>query len=138
MSIRKAMNRRNYLKAMAAVLPAVPAARVAKAAALPIQLHCDLYLDPKREKEMLDNYRNIFRPAIKQQPGFVAVTLLKMRQEAQGKGPEGCPYRLIISFETEEQRKKWVSTPTHQKAWPTVENTLLGPKYIALLYDPVA
>jgi heme-degrading monooxygenase HmoA len=139
MSIRKAMNRRNYLKAMAAVLPAVPAVRMAKAApALPIQLHCDLYLDMKREKEMLDNYHNIFMPAIKSQPGFVAVTMLKLREEVQGKATAGCAYRLIISFETEEARKKWVATPTHQKVWPTVENTLVGPKYIALLYDPVA
>jgi heme-degrading monooxygenase HmoA len=117
---------------------ALPAARMANgAAAPPIQLHCDLYLDAKREKEMLGNYRNVFRPAIRQQPGFVAVTMMKLRQEVQGKGPEGCSYRLIISFETEEARKKWVATPTHQKVWPTVENTLLGPKYIALLYDPV-
>jgi heme-degrading monooxygenase HmoA len=112
---------------------------MAKAApALPIQLHCDLYLDMKREKEMLDHYHNIFMPAIKSQPGFVAVTMLKLREEVQGKVPAGCSYRLIISFETEEARKKWVATPTHQKVWPTVENTLVGPKYIALLFDPVA
>lgn len=136
MSVRKAMNRRNYLKAMAAVLPA---ARVMEGAAAPaIQLHCDLQLDPAREKEMLQNYRTIFHPAIIKQPGFVAVTLLKLRSEKQGKAPAGCPYRLIISFQTEEDRLKWVATPTHIKAWPTVENTLVGQKYIALLYDPVA
>ena len=135
MSVRNALNRRNYLKAMAAALPA---ARMAKgAAASPIQLHCDLQLDPAREKEMLENYRKVYLPVLRKQPGFVSVTLLKLRIERQGKAPAGCPYRLIISFQTEEQRVKWVASDAHQKVWPTVENTLLGPKFIALLYDSV-
>jgi hypothetical protein len=129
------MKRRTYLKAMVAALPA--AAVGAAALPPPIQLHCDLELDPKREKEMLTNYRNVFRPTISKQPGFVSVTLLKLRAEKLGKAPAGCTYRLIISFQTEEQRVTWVATPDHQKAWPTVENTLKGVKYIALLYDPV-
>jgi heme-degrading monooxygenase HmoA len=87
---------------------------------------------------MLANYRNVFKLAITRQPGFVAVQLLKLRQELQGKAPAGCSYRLIISFQTEEQRQKWVATPEHQKAWPTVEGTLKGQKYVALLYDPAA
>jgi len=135
MSVRNALNRRNYLKAMAAALPA---ARLAGgAAASPIQLHCDLQLDPAREKEMLDNYRKIFRPTISKQPGFVSVKLLKLRVERQGKAPAGCPYRLIISFQTEEQRLNWVDTAAHQKVWPTVENALVGQKFTALLYDPI-
>ncbi len=134
MSVRNSMNRRNYLKAMAAVLPAARMAR--GAAAPPIQLHCDLFLDPKRENEMLENYRKVFRPTISRQPGFVSVTLLKLRKENQGKAPKGASYRLIISFQTEEQRLKWADSPEHQKAWPTVENTLLGEKFTALLYDP--
>lgn len=132
------MNRRNYLKAMAAALPAAQMAKGAASAKPPIQLHCDLQLDPRREKEMLDNYHKIYKPVIAKQPGFVSVTLLKLTAEKQGKAPAGCPYRLIISFQTEEQRVKWVASPDHQKVWPSVENTLLGPKFTALLYDPVA
>jgi len=128
------MKRRTYLKAMAAALPA---AAMGAAAPPPIQLHCDLELDVKREKEMLTNYRNVFRPTISKQPGFVSLTLLKLRLERQGKAPAGCTYRLIISFRTEEERLTWTATPDHQKAWPTVENTLKGVKFIALLYDPV-
>jgi len=135
MSVRNALNRRNYLKAMAAALPAACVAEGASAS--PIQLHCDLQLDPAREKEMLENYRKVFLPTISKQPGFVSVKLLKLRVERQGKAPAGCPYRLIISFQTEEQRLKWVDTAAHQKAWPTVENTLVGQKFTALLYDPV-
>ncbi len=130
------MNRRNYLRTLAAALPAVSLAKAA--AAPPIQLHCDLFLDPKREKEMLNNYNKVYLPVIKKQPGFVAVTLLKLRSENQGKAPKGASYRLIISFQTEEQRLKWVSSPDHQKVWPSVENCMLGEKFTALLYDPVA
>ena len=135
MSVRNTMNRRNYLTAMVAALPAT---RLAKGtAAPPIQLHCDLQLDPAREKEMLENYRKVFRPTISKQPGFVSVTLLKLKIERQGKAPAGCPYRLIISFQSEGQRLKWVASDAHQKVWPSVENTLVGPKFTALLYDPV-
>jgi heme-degrading monooxygenase HmoA len=130
------MNRRRYLKTLAAALPLAQVA--AAAAPPPIQLHCDLELDPAREKEMLTNYRTVFLPTISKQPGFVSVQLLKLRKEMQGKGPAGCSYRLNISFQTEEQRVKWVATAEHQKAWPTIEQTLRGQKYIALLYDPVA
>jgi hypothetical protein len=130
------MNRRHYLKTLAAALPAAQMA--AAAAPPPIQLHCDLELDLAREKEMLANYSKVFKPTISRQPGFVSVQLLKLRKEVQGKGPAGCSYRLIISFQTEEQRVKWVATDDHQKAWPTVEQTLRGQKYIALLYDPGA
>ena len=135
MSAHNPINRRNYLKVMAAALPAARSAT--GAAAPPIQLHCDLQLDPAREKEMLENYRKVFRPTISKQQGFVSVTLLKLTIERQGKAPAGCPYRLIISFQTEEQRLKWVASDAHQKVWPTVENTLVGPKFTALLYDPV-
>ncbi len=121
-----------------AMAAALPAARMAKgAAAPPIQLHCDLQLDPAKEKEMLENYRTTFRPAITKQPGFVSVALLKLRIQRQGKAPAGCPYRLVISFQTEEDRLKWVSTPLHQKAWGTIESTLVGDKYTAFLYDPI-
>lgn len=130
------MNRRHYLKTLAAALPLAHTA--AAAAPTPIQLHCDLLLDPAREKEMLANYRKVYLPTISKQPGFVSVQLLKLRSELQGKAPTGCTYRLNISFQTEEQRVKWVASADHQKVWPSVENTLLGQKFIALLYDRVA
>lgn len=129
------MNRRNYLKSMAA-MTAASAVPASAAAAKPIQLHCDLFVDPKREAEMLKNFETIFRPTISKQPGFVAVHLLKLRIERIGKAPVGSRYRLVISFETEEQRVKWVEHDDHQRAWPTIERTLVEPKFTALLYDP--
>jgi heme-degrading monooxygenase HmoA len=128
------MNRRIYLKAMAAALPA---AAVSAAAPPPIVLHCDLEVNPAREKEMLETYTKVFRPAIVKQPGFVAVSLLKLRAEKQGKAPANCPYRLVISFQSEEQRLTWVATDLHQKTWGAMEKTLKGIMFTALLYDPV-
>lgn len=118
--------------------PAALAPTALPAAAGPIELHCDLEVEPSREKEMLENYLKIFRPTISRQPGFVSVKLLKLRVERRGKAPAGCPYRLIISFAAEEQRLTWVATDDHQKAWPTVERTLKGALYSALLYDPAS
>ena len=108
-----------------------------KAAQNPIQLHVDLDLDPAQEKQMLANYRKQFQPAIRKQPGFVEEKLLKLRSAMAGPAPANAPYRLIISFETEEQRKAWVATAEHQRVWPTIEKTLKGSKYGAVLYDVV-
>ncbi len=139
------MNRRNYLKALAAAIPAAgfaqqktPAKGAPKAAAKPpILLHCDLFLNSAKEKEMLSVWHNTFKPAISKQPGFVSVTLLKLRKENQGKAPTGASYRLMISFKTEEERLTWVATDLHQKAWGAMEACLVGDKFNALLYDPV-
>jgi heme-degrading monooxygenase HmoA len=129
------MNRRDCLKVIG-IAPAAISLQAADAAQ-PIQLILDLEVDPAKEKELLTNFRNTFRPAIRKQPGFVDVKLMKLRAEMAGKAPANCPYRLLISFQTEDQRKAWVATAVHQKVWPTIEGTLKGSKYIALLYDVV-
>lgn len=129
------MKRRDTLKWLGAA-GAAPAALNA-AATKPIILLVDLEVDPAKEGSLLTNYKQSFSPAIRKQPGFVDVKLLKLRTEAAGKAPAGCRYRLLISFETEEQRQKWVATDTHQKAWPTIEQALKGQKYIALVYDQI-
>jgi heme-degrading monooxygenase HmoA len=129
------MNRRNCLKAIAAALPAAAVSRAA--APPPIELHCDLELIPGHEKQLLETYHKTFRPAISKQPGFVAVKLLKLNTEKQGKAPAGCPFRLIINFQTEQMRLTWVATDLHQKAWGAMESHLKGAKFNALLYDQI-
>ena len=128
------MKRRTYLKAIlagvttAAAVPAAPAQK-------PIQLHVDLSVDPANEQEMLRNFRTIFRPPARKQPGFIDVKMLKLRSALQGAAPEGSNYRFVLTFETEELRKQWVASATHKKVWPTVENTLKTKNYTVLLYD---
>jgi heme-degrading monooxygenase HmoA len=103
----------------------------------PIQLHLDLEVDPALEQELVDSFRKTFEPAIRKQPGFVEVRLLHLRTEILGKMPAGVHYRLLISFETEEQRQTWIATDLHQEVWPAIERTLKGAKYSVFLFDIV-
>jgi antibiotic biosynthesis monooxygenase (ABM) superfamily enzyme len=125
------MNRRNALKTLAVASGAQTLPAQSKR---PIQLHVDMDVDPAREDEMLANFRKVFRPVITKQPGFVSVRLLKFREAMQGPAP-AFKYRLIISFQTEEQRKAWVATDEHQRVWPSIEKTLRGKNYTVVLYD---
>lgn len=129
------MHRRTSLKMMAAMTALSSASE--GAAKPPIQLHVDLDVDPKKEKSLLETFQKTFKPAISKQPGFVDVKLLKMRSALMGAAPTSLGYRLLISFETEEQRLKWVATDTHQKVWPQMEANYTGKKLVnVLLFDP--
>jgi heme-degrading monooxygenase HmoA len=101
----------------------------------PIELHVDLAVNSAREREMLDNFHNVFRPAASKQPGYIEVKLLKLRSSLAGAPPQDANYRFVLIFENEELRQQWVATPTHQKVWPTIANTLANQNYTILLYD---
>ena len=127
------MKRRTCLMAMlagAGATAARPAARVRQ----PIVLQVDLTVDPARNEEMLKNFRTIFKPAAAKQPGYIDVKLLKLRQAIQGNTPTA-NYRFVLTYESEELRRKWVASATHRKVWPTIENTLKSKDYTVLLYD---
>jgi hypothetical protein len=114
--------------AAAAALPAAGAVN-------PIQLHVDLSVDPAKEKEMLKNFETIFRPAAAKFAGYIDVKMLKLRSTIMGSAPAGVNYRFVLLFQSEELRLKWVNSPTHQKVWPTIENTLKSKNYTVLLFD---
>ena len=128
------MNRREWLRALA---PLWFGYHLKAESRKPIQLHVDLIVASGREGELETVYRQHFEPTIRRQPGFVQVKLLKLRSEIAGKAPPGSRYRLIISFQTEELRQKWVASQDHQRVWPLMEKNLTGEKYRALLYDEV-
>lgn len=113
------------------------AALPVNAAGLPVQLHCDLEVDPAREDEMISIFHTSFEPVIRQQPGFVDVKLLKFRGAVAGDAPIKATHKLLISFETEQQRLAWVATGDHQRVWPAMEKTLTGFKFNAILYEQV-
>ena len=126
------MKRRTYLKAMlaAGLAPAAVAQTGPR-----IELYVDLAVDPAREKEMVQNFRTQFRPTAQKQPGFIDVKIMKLRSAIMGAAPAGVNYRFMISFQSEEQRQKWVATEAHQKVWPLIENTLKTKNYTVLLFD---
>ena len=127
------MNRRKSITTIVAAT--VAAALPATAASTGIQLHVDLNVDPAKEMDLVKNYTATFQPAIKKQPGFLEVKLMKLRSVPKGAGPGAWNYRLVISFQNEEQRLKWVASDDHQKAWPSIEKNLRGDKLSAVLFD---
>jgi heme-degrading monooxygenase HmoA len=103
--------------------------------AQPIQLHVELDVTPGKEKEMEEAFQESFSPLIRKQPGFVEVKLLKFNKAFEGK--EIAPYRLLISFETDEQRLQWVANPEHQRIWPKIGKTLRYEPNTVILYQTV-
>ena len=99
-------------------------------AGTPIELHVDLVVEPTKEKDLVSTFHTVFEPTIGKQPGFISVSLLKLRVP-------GSAYRLVISFETEEQRLAWVASDDHQRVWPKMENNLTGPKFTTALWDKI-
>jgi heme-degrading monooxygenase HmoA len=129
------MKRRSYLTAMLAAAAGVKGLR-AQPTKNPVVLYCDLSVDPSREQEMLNNFHTIFKPAAEKFPGYIDVKILKLRTVYTGAAPPpGVNYRFQLTYESEELRQKWIKSAIHQKAWPTVENTLSTKNYPTLLFD---
>ena len=61
--------------------------------------------------------------------------LLKLNSIKKAPGPVNANYRLVIGFQTEQQRLDWVASADHKKAWPAIEECLRGDKLAATLYD---
>lgn len=130
------MNRRRHLRS---ILAAVAGLRLSQAqtSRRPIQLFVEMDVEPAHEKEMIDNFHNIFLPEAKKHPGYIAVKILKLRQVVQGPA-HPVKYRFELVFESEEMRQKWIGSPEHQKVWPTLEKTMKSREnYPVLLFDEV-
>jgi len=132
----KRSSRRSCLTAMlaAATLSSTKTAS-AQPGKGPIQLQCDLLVDPKKEKAMLEHWEKVFKPLAKKQPGFIDVKLLKLRTAIRGKQPAGGNYRFAITHQSEETRQTWIKSHDHVLAWDPIEAMLLDKQYALLLYD---
>jgi heme-degrading monooxygenase HmoA len=127
------MKRRTCLEAALAAISASPVAMAAESHK--IRLDVDLTVDPSREKEMLKNFHEIFKPAAIKHPGYIDVQIFKLRTVVMGKPPGDANYRFVLTYQSEDLRQKWVASDVHKKVWPTVENTLKHKNYTVLLYD---
>ena len=128
------MNRRSSIQAIFAAA-AVAASSRGAAASRNIQLHLDLDVDPKREKEMMQYFEKVFRPTAKKQPGYIDLKMLKLQQAIRGGAPPGGKYRFVLTFVSEEMRQKWIATKTHAEVWPKIEDTLIDKNFNILVYD---
>ena len=84
-----------------------------------VVLHVDLQAKPGAGSALEQTFREAFRPAICAQQGFVESALLHSDAEADS-------YRLVIAFESEPLRLRWVATSLHQQVWPMMEAHCAG------------
>jgi hypothetical protein len=103
----------------------------------PIVLHCDLAVDPAREQEMLNHFHKDFKPAAQKFDGYIDLKMLKLRKVIQGGPPpaQGINYRFQLTYESEEKRQKWITSATHKRVWPLIEDTVVNKDYLVLLTD---
>lgn len=118
-----------------AVIPSVALANPQAAEERPIQLHCDLAVDPAKEQQMLRFFEEKFRPAATQQPGFIDLRMLKLKTTLRGVAPPGTNYQFVLTFASEALRQKWIATDIHKRLWPTIEDSLTNKNYSRLLYE---
>jgi mannose-6-phosphate isomerase-like protein (cupin superfamily) len=81
------------------------------------------FVVPKENAEAFEKmYHSIYVPAMTVQPGYVGSKLLRLFPEDVARAIQAEPsmynYSIQISFDTEENRRKWVASPQHQIAWP--------------------
>ncbi|QMU27134.1 cupin domain-containing protein [Adhaeribacter radiodurans] len=78
---------------------------------------------PKAESEAFEKmYNTVYVPAMKVQTGYLGSKLLRLYPENLAKEIQAeattYNYQIQISFDTEENRRKWVASGQHQIAWP--------------------
>ncbi len=78
-----------------------------------IELH--IYLEPHdgKESDLESLYWNEYVPGIKIQEGFQRTILLKKRDALQ-------EYQIVITFDSEQLRLRWVDSKEHTEVWPKV------------------
>ena len=130
------MTRKQCLKGIAAAAVST-ALGTAADIRRPIQLYCDLAVDPAKEQPMLRAFRTSFRPTAKKHRGYIDVRLLKLTKSIEGQVPPGVNYRFVITYESEELRQKWIASADHQRVWPPLEEALTNKKFTISLFDDV-
>jgi heme-degrading monooxygenase HmoA len=82
-------------------------------------------------------YYSVYVPAMTVQQGYLGSKLLRLFGENLSKEIQAEPttynYQIQISFDTEENRRKWVASSQHQIAWPSA--TALAKEYKWRGYD---
>jgi mannose-6-phosphate isomerase-like protein (cupin superfamily)/heme-degrading monooxygenase HmoA len=81
------------------------------------------FVVPKENAEAFEKmYTSIYVPAMTVQQGYLESKLLRVYSDSLEKEIQGDPttynYQIQISFDTEENRRKWVASEQHKIAWP--------------------
>jgi mannose-6-phosphate isomerase-like protein (cupin superfamily)/heme-degrading monooxygenase HmoA len=85
-------------------------------------LQMDFIVSKENAEAFEKMYYSIYVPAMKVQAGYLGSKLLRLFPENRSKEIEAEPttynYQIQISFDTEENRRKWVASKQHDIAWP--------------------
>ncbi|RYY16831.1 MAG: cupin domain-containing protein [Chitinophagaceae bacterium] len=81
------------------------------------------FIVPKENAAAFEKmYHSIYVPAMIVQQGYLGSKLLRLFSDDQAKTIQAEPttynYQIQISFDTEENRRKWVASEQHKIAWP--------------------
>jgi antibiotic biosynthesis monooxygenase (ABM) superfamily enzyme len=68
-----------------------------------------------------DMYRDVYIPAMQVQEGYLGSRLLKTFEPDGGAEQPQFNYQMILHFDTEENRVKWVDSDEHQVAFPKAQ-----------------
>jgi heme-degrading monooxygenase HmoA len=99
-------------------------ARLSSAPARPKAMALQMdFVVPKENAEAFEKmYASIYVPAMTVQQGYLGSKLLRLFPDNLAKEIQAeattYNYQIQISFDTEENRRKWVASPQHQIAWP--------------------
>ena len=82
------------------------------------------FVVPKENSDAFEKmYHSVYVPAMTVQKGYVGSKLLRLFPENINKEIQAEPttynYSIQISFDTEENRRKWVASDQHKVAWPS-------------------
>lgn len=85
-------------------------------------LQMDFVVDKQNGEAFEKMYYSVYVPAMTVQPGYISSKLLRLFPENLSKEIQAEPttynYQIQFVFDTEENRRKWVSSSQHQIAWP--------------------
>jgi mannose-6-phosphate isomerase-like protein (cupin superfamily)/heme-degrading monooxygenase HmoA len=85
-------------------------------------LQMDFVVDKENAEAFEKMYYSIYVPAMVVQDGYLSSKLLRLFPDDLAKEIQAEPttynYQIQISFDTEENRRKWVASDQHQIAWP--------------------
>jgi hypothetical protein len=103
----------------------------------PVQLHCDMPIDPARAAEMEHYFETVYRPEAVKFEGYIDLRILKLRDVLLGEAPAGMNYRFSITYTTEELRQKWIHSDIHQVVWPKLQTFMTSDDLDFLLFEVI-
>ena len=96
------------------------------AAPIAIVLQMDFIVAKENSTAFEKMYHTIYVPAMTVQQGYLGSKMLRLFPDEAARAIEAeataYNYQIQISFDTEENRKKWVASTQHQIAWPAASS----------------